>query len=434
MRITKSLLYIFSRIEYHGDSDMAPCRPLHQPDIGGKSMKAFQYNGMPKVYFGENALAEAFSAELPKTGPRVMLAYGGGSLRKNGIYDEIKRLLEGAGKTVFPFGGIMPNPTYRKVQEGARFAQENAIDFILAAGGGSVLDCAKMISAQAKMEGDIWEAEFTKHLLPTEFIPMAAVLTASGTGSEVNDDAVITNEDLKIKDDMVGALPAFAVLNPAYTLSVPMTQAVSGAFDSLSHCMEIYFGKPAETNLSDELNEAVMRNIICHIREMIRNPGDVSVRSELMWDSTVAETGILKLGKETDFQNHMIEHQLGALTDCSHGQGLAVIHPAVYRHLAGDNTEKFVRFAREVWHLAPDGRTDLEFALAGIDALADFIREIGLPATLTELKAGMPAGNPDPADPGILRQVADTCIIRPGCARKLGRDEIYAILMECIGG
>ena len=263
---------------------------------------------------------------------------------------------------------------------------------------------------------------------------MGAVVTAFGTGAEMNNGAVITHVEKKQKAPLWGAFYDFAILDPAYTMSMSMKQVISGAFDALSHCMEIYFGKPAETNLSDELNEAVMRNIICHIREMIRNPGDVSVRSELMWDSTVAETGILKLGKVTDFQAHMIEHQLGALTDCSHGQGLAVIHPAVYRHLAGDNTEKFVRFAREVWHLAPDGRTDLEFALAGIDALADFIREIGLPATLTELKAGMPAGNPDPADPGILRQVADTCIIRPGCARKLGRDEIYAILMECIGG
>jgi alcohol dehydrogenase YqhD (iron-dependent ADH family) len=396
-------------------------------------MKAFQYNGMPKVYFGENALATAFSAELPGIGPRVMLAFGGGSIRKNGIYDAVVRHLDSAGKTIVPFGGIMPNPTYAKVLEGARIAREKNIDFILAVGGGSVLDCAKMISAQARMTEDIWDAEFRDHRLPAEFIPMASVLTASGTGSEVNDDAVITNEEKKIKEDMIGALPAFAVLDPAYTLSVPMMQAVSGAFDSLSHCMEIYFGKPAETNLSDEMDEAVMRNIICHIRAMIRNPGDVSVRSELMWDSTIAETGILKLGKETDFQNHMIEHQLGALTDCSHGQGLAVIHPAVYRHLVSDNTAKFVRFAREVWHLAPDGRTDTEFGLAGIHALADFIREIGLPTTLTELRANMPAGRPDPADPAILRQVADTCILRPGCARQMSREEIYEILLECIG-
>lgn len=190
--------------------------------------------------------------------------------------------------------------------------------------------------------------EFVDGKLPTEFIPMAAVTTASGTGSEMNNGAVITNEELKIKAGMLGALSKFAVLDPAYTLTVPMKQVVSGAFDTLSHAMETYFGKPLENNVSDEINEAIMRNTIRNIRAAIKDPQDIQARSELMWDSAMAENGILKLGKVTDFQAHQIEHQLGAYTDCNHGQGLAVIHPVLYRHIYEAGVSKFARFAKEV--------------------------------------------------------------------------------------
>lgn len=395
-------------------------------------MKTFQYNGMPKVYFGEGSLHAALAAELPKAGRKVLLAYGGGSIKKNGIYDDVMKQLKDAGKEVIEFSGIMANPTYAKVQEGAALVRENHADFILAVGGGSVIDCCKIVSAQAMMEEDIWTAEFAKHVYPTAFVPMGAVTTVSGTGSEMNNGAVITNEDTKQKNGMGGALAEFAVLDPSYTLTVPMKQAVSGAFDTLSHCMETYFGRPAETNVSDEINEAVMRNVITNIRRMIRDPQDVNVRAELEWDSAMAENGILKLGKQTDFQNHMLEHQLGAYTDCSHGQGLAVIHPFVYRHLVKDNTAKFARFAREVWHLEADGRTEEELADAGIDALASFIREIGLPSSLTELKENLRKGSPDPTDKELLKKVADSTIITPGCARQMSHEEIFEILQEAI--
>ncbi|MGI5990406.1 MAG: iron-containing alcohol dehydrogenase [Lachnospiraceae bacterium] len=395
-------------------------------------MNTFKYAGMPVVYFGEGALKTALSSELSHFGPRVLLAYGGGSIKRNGIYDAIMEQLKQAGKTVTEFSGIMANPTYEKVQEGAALVKANQIDFILAAGGGSVIDCCKIVSAQARMDADIWSEEFTEHRFPTEFVPMGAVTTVSGTGSEMNSGAVITNEKTHQKNGMAGALASFAVLDPAYTLSVPMKQAVSGAFDTLSHCMETYFGKPSESNVSDEINEAVMRNVIANTRAMIRDPKDLKARSELMWDSSMAENGILKLGKQTDFQNHMLEHQLGAYTDCNHGQGLAVIHPVVYRHLANDNMAKFVRFAGEVWHLSRDGRTDTQLALAGIDALAAYIREIGLPTSLTALKENLRPGSPDPTDKDLLRKVADSTIITPGCARQFTADELYQILLECI--
>ncbi|WP_300629838.1 iron-containing alcohol dehydrogenase [uncultured Thomasclavelia sp.] len=386
-------------------------------------MNNFKMTNMPKVYFGQGALKEALNTELKTVGNNVLLAYGGGSIKKTGIYDEVVTLLKEAGKNIFEFNGIMSNPTYAKVLEGAKIVKDNQIDFIIAVGGGSVIDCCKIVSAQAKVDQDIWQMEFVDGKLPTEFIPMAAVTTASGTGSEMNNGAVITNEELKIKAGMLGALSKFAVLDPAYTLTVPMKQVVSGAFDTLSHAMETYFGKPLENNVSDEINEAIMRNTIRNIRAAIKDPQDIQARSELMWDSAMAENGILKLGKVTDFQAHQIEHQLGAYTDCNHGQGLAVIHPVLYRHIYEAGVSKFARFAKEVWHVDDTNLTEKETALKGIEALADFIKEIGLPTTLTQMNI---------TDVDMLKKVADSSNITAGCCKQLSHDEIFEILKECL--
>lgn len=386
-------------------------------------MNNFKMTNMPKVYFGQGALKEALNTELKTVGDNVLLAYGGGSIKKTGIYDEVVTLLKEAGKNIFEFNGIMSNPTYAKVLEGAKIVKDNQIDFIIAVGGGSVIDCCKIVSAQAKVDQDIWQMEFVDGKLQTEFIPMAAVTTASGTGSEMNNGAVITNEELKIKAGMLGALSKFAVLDPAYTLTVPMKQVVSGAFDTLSHAMETYFGKPLENNVSDEINEAIMRNTIRNIRAAIKDPQDIQARSELMWDSAMAENGILKLGKVTDFQAHQIEHQLGAYTDCNHGQGLAVIHPVLYRHIYEAGVSKFARFAKEVWHVDDTNLTEKETALKGIEALADFIKEIGLPTTLTQMNI---------TDVDMLKKVADSSNITAGCCKQLSHDEIFEILKECL--
>ena len=230
----------------------------------------------------------------------------------------------------------MPNPTYAKVQEGAKMVREQGIDFILAVGGGSVIDCCKIVSAQAKLDEDIWEMQYAKHQYPTEFVPMGAVVTASGTGAEQNNGAVITHEEKKLKQPLLGAYHTFAVLDSDLTRTLPMKQVISGAFDTLSHCMETYMGRPQATNLSDEINESVMRSVIKNLRALIANPDDDFARGELMWASAMAENGLLKLGKQTDFQCHMLEHAVGAYTDCNHGQGLAVIHPILYRHLLSE--------------------------------------------------------------------------------------------------
>ena len=384
-------------------------------------MNNFIFENKTKVYFGKGGVKENLSGLLKKYGQTVMLAYGGGSIKRNGVYDEVMGILHDAGKTVVEFSGIMPNPTYAKVQAGAKLARENHVDLILAVGGGSVSDCCKVISAQAKLDEDIWEMENVKHVNPTQFIPLGTIVTVFGTGSEMNSGAVITHEEKKIKGAVWGAQADFAFLDPEYTMSVPMKQVLSGAFDTLSHAMETYFGKPAENNLSDDINEAVMRSVIRNIRVLLHDPSNYNARSELAWASAMAENGILKIGKVTDFQCHMLEHQLGAYTNCNHGAGLAVIHPVLYRHICKSGAARFARFAQNVWGVAPRASEE-ETALAGVEALANFIREIGMPVSFREL------GIPTDTD---LRAIADSTVLTPGCCKKMTHDEIYEILTEC---
>ena len=381
-------------------------------------MQKFVYEYPTKVYFGEGAAKEHLAEAVAGYGENVMLAYGGGSVKKNGIYDEVKKILEDAGKKVTDFNGIMSNPTFAKVQEGAELAKKEKIDLILAVGGGSVIDCCKIVAAQAKTDKDLWEMEMTEHQFPTDVIPMGAVVTASGTGAEMNGGAVITNEEKVIKAGMAAAAPRFAILDPAYTASVPRMQVISGAFDTLSHAMETYLGNSDQDNVSDDVALAIMRNTVVNMRRLMGNIDDMQARGNLMWDSAMAENGILKVGRVTDFQAHQMEHQLGAYTDCNHGQGLAVIHPAYYRHIVKDAQEKFTRFAKEVF--------GADTAEAGVEALADFIRECGLPTRMGELKSKVEI------TPELLRNVADTCNVIKCGPRELSRDEIYDILMECM--
>ena len=381
-------------------------------------MNHFTYSYPTKVYFGEGTLAGSLRQELSGMGKTVMLAYGGGSLKKSGIYDELKGLLLQAGKEVVDFDQIMPNPTYAKVQEGARLARERHVDFILAAGGGSVIDCCKVVSAQAVIEEDIWEMEYSSGKFPTDGIPMGAVVTASGTGAEMNSGAVITYEEKVWKGPILGTAAAFAILDPACTATVPPMQVLSGAFDTLSHAMETYLGNSDQDNVSDNVALAIMRNTVANMNRLLLDINDMQARGNLMWDSAMAENGILKVGRLTDFQAHQIEHQLGAYTDCNHGQGLAVIHPVYYRHILPDAKDKFTRFAKEVF--------GVDTAKEGLDALAGFIKKCGLPTKLGELRSKAPI------TPELLRHVADTCNIIKCNPRELDREEIYEILCKCM--
>ena len=381
-------------------------------------MNTFTYSYPVKVYFGEGAALQALAQELPKVGKTVMLAYGGGSVKASGVYDELKNALTQAGKDVVDFSGIMPNPTYAKAQEGAKLAKERGVDFILAVGGGSVIDCCKVISAQAVLEEDIWSMEYESGKFPTAGIPMGAVVTASGTGAEMNSGAVITYEEKVWKGPVVGTCASFAVLDPAYAATVPPMQVLSGAFDTLSHAIETYLGTSDKDNVSDDVALAIMKNTVVNMRRLLVDINDMQARGNLMWDSAMAENGILKVGRLTDFQAHQIEHQLGAYTDCNHGQGLAVIHPAYYRHILNDAREKFTRFAKEVFGAAT--------AEEGIEALTAFISECGLPTKMSQLKSRVEI------TPQVLRQVADTCNLIKCNPRPLSRDEIYEILCECL--
>lgn len=326
---------------------------------------------------------------------------------------------------MFEFPGIIPNPTYTRVLEGAKLVRENHIDLILAAGGGSVMDCCKAVSMAAAYPGDLW-TNFRARPGVVDFdpVPLGIIVTVSGTGSECNGGAVITNEELKIKTgrDYPKCNARFTLMDPAYTFSVPMFQMASGGFDTLSHIMEIYFSAPDEENVSDDIAEALMRGVIRDLRAAIVDREDYSARSNLMWEAAMAENRIIKLGKQTDFQCHMMEHQLGAYTDCNHGAGLAVLHPAYYRRICEAGAKKFARFAVRVWDIPAGGRSETELARAGVEALADFIREIGLPATLREL--GVTEETP-------LEEIAASVPLSPGGYGKLKTEDVLAVFRAC---
>lgn len=388
-------------------------------------MNNFIFENGTKAILGKGCVKEYLACFLRNCGNNVMLAYGGGSIKKNGIYDEIIEILKAEKKNVTEFHGIMANPTYDKVLEGAELARKNQVDVILAAGGGSVIDCAKAVSLAAKYDGDIWDNFWAKPgIIDFEPIPLCVVVTVAGTGSEMNGGAVITNEKLKIKTgrDYPKCNPKLALLDPTYTYSVPVKQMVSGGFDTLSHIMEIYFSEPDEPNVSDDIAEALMCGVIRDLRAAMKDPQDYTARSNLMWEATMAENRMIKLGKKTDFECHMMEHQLGAYTNCNHGEGLAVLHPVYYRHICECGVKKFARFARSVWKIPQEGKSETELAYAGVEALADFIREIGLPTSLQEL------GVTDETD---LKKIADSCACVQSAYKIMNHEEIYEIFQEC---
>ncbi len=388
-------------------------------------MNSFVYENATKIYFGRGGVREHLAEAVQAFGKTVMLAYGGGSIKKNGIYGEVTEALKAAGKEIVEFSGIMPNPTYRKVLEGKKMVQEKGVDFILGVGGGSVMDCCKAISMAAATDKDVWKEYWIERgNVDFEPVPVGVVVTVVGTGSEVNGEGVITNEEEKIKTsrNYPRCNPRFAILDPEYTYSVPPLQTAAGGFDMLSHVMETYFSAPDGDNLSDAISEAIMRSIIDNLPLAIEEPENYEARSNLMWASSMAEIGIIKLGKRCDFEAHMIEHQMGAYTDCNHGMGLAVIHPAYYRRICKDGLAKFVKFAKNVWGIPGEGMSDIQLAYAGIDALEAFVRRIGLPATLRELGF---------SDKSLFEPIAASCILNDGGYRVLTKEEIVEILEEC---
>ena len=379
----------------------------------------FTYYNPTKIHFGKNAL-EKLSEELKNYGNTIMLAYGKGAIKRTGLYDKVVAVLKENGKTVVELSGIMPNPTYAKVMEGVKLVKENNVDLILAVGGGSTIDCAKAISVSAYCEEDAWTKYWVNcEPVSNKIVPVASILTMAGTGSEMNAGSVITNEEVKLKNGRVfgsNVNPKFSILNPEYTYTVPKYQMVAGIFDIMSHLMEMYFSGE-DDNTSDYMIEGVLRSVINSTKVAINDPENYEARSNIMWSSSLALCKILGLGKEQDWEVHMIEHQLGAYTDCTHGMGLAAISLPYYRYIYKFGLDKFVRFAKEVWKVDDTGKTKEETALAGIDAMEDFMKECGIVTSIKELGA----------TEEMLPLIADSTILCGGY-KVLTAEEVLEIL------
>lgn len=383
----------------------------------------FEFFNPTQVFFGRSAM-ENLGAVLSQYGDRVLLAYGGGSIRENGIYDQVMEVLRACGKTVTEFSGILPNPTYAKALEGGALARACQADLILAVGGGSVIDCAKAVAIAAVEEGDLWNKYWEgKQPLDCVPLPVGAILTMVGTGSEMDGDSVLTNEKTKRKTSCwdYAIYPQFAILNPEFTFSVPEYQMVSGIFDTLSHIMEIYLSPEDEDNISDDFAEALMRSILRNTPVAIANPRDYVARSNLMWASSLALSGILAPSKQEDWEVHQIQHQIAAYYPSAHGMGLAAVSPAYYRLVCPHGLPRFRRFAVNVWGIDPAGKSDREVALAGIDAMAAFIRDSRMTPNLRAL--GIP-------DESRLAEIAATCNLRRGGYYTLTREDVLQVLRE----
>lgn len=382
----------------------------------------FTYENPTRVHFGRSAL-DHLPQELAGYGDTVLLVYGKNAIKRIGLYDRITAILRDCGKTVVELPGIKSNPTYAQLLEGARLVRENRVDLILAVGGGSVIDCAKGISVSAYCEGDPWQRYWMDfEEVDNPLVPVGCVLTMAGTASEMNGGSVITNEEQTIKNGRVFPAkvnPRFAILNPEYTYSVPKAQMVSGIFDTMSHLMEQYFSGD-DDNTTDYIIEGVMESLIRSAREALKNPEDYEARSNLMWCATMGLNTVTGLSKAQDWEVHMIEHQLGAYTDCPHGAGLAAISVPYYRYIYRDGLDKFVRFAAKVWGIDPHGMDKEQAALAGIEALAAFIRELGLPATLRELGA----------TEDMLPKIAASAV-KGGGYRRMEEADILKVLEAC---
>ena len=383
----------------------------------------FSYQNPTRIHFGKKAINK-LANELREYGKNILLVYGKASIKKIGLYDQVMNILQAEGKNVVELAGINANPRYTQLLDGARLVREHNIDLILAVGGGSVIDCAKGIACAAYAEGDVWQRYYVnQEPVTNRIIPVGSILTMAGTGSEMNSGSVITNEAENLKIGRVYPLalvtPRFSILNPEYTYSVPKYQMISGIFDIFSHLMEQYFSGDDDCT-SDYLIEGLMLSLISASRKAIVNPEDYEARSNIMWCATMGLNKILGLSKTQDWEVHMIEHQLGAYTDCAHGIGLAIISPTYYRYIYRYGLHKFVRYAKVVWGVEDKGQGDEAIALEGINRLEAFIAELGIPATLREVGA----------TEEMLPLIANSTALGGGY-KQLNAEDILAILKAC---
>ena len=347
----------------------------------------FTYCNPTRLYFGKDAM-KGLEEELPKYGKNVLLVYGGGSIKKNGIYAQVKAALEKCGKTVFEDAGVMPNPTVEKLYEAVERARAAKADLILAVGGGSVCDYAKAVSVSVHCDEDPWEKYYIRFEEPTcEIVPVACVLTMVGTGSEMNGGSVITNHAQKLKIGHVfgtEVFPKFSVLNPEFTFTLPKYQMVAGFYDIMSHILEQYFSG-TDDNTSDYIMEGLLRSLIHSAPIAKKNPTDYEARSNIMWTATWALNTLVAMGKDTDWEVHMLGQAVGAHTDATHGMTLAAVSMAYYRYIMPYGLAKFRRYAVSVWGVDPAGKTDEAVAAEGLERMEAWMRPLGLVMNLTDL-------------------------------------------------
>lgn len=385
----------------------------------------FTYCNPTKLYFGKNSL-KYLNIELPKYGDKVVLIYGGGSIKKNGIYDEVIDILRKNKKEVVEISGVMPNPTLAKLYEGIEIARNHHADFLLAVGGGSVCDYAKAVSVSVNCDEEPWEKYYVRFEEPEcEILPVGCVLTMVGTGSEMNAGAVITNQNTKQKTGHVftdeTVMPKFSILNPEYTMTLPHYQMVSGIYDIFNHICEQYFSGD-DDNTSDYISEGLMRSLIHSSRAAIINPNDYEARSNIMWTATWALNTLVSRGKSTDWMVHMLGQAVNGYTNATHGMTLSAVSIPYYRHIMPYGLEKFKRFAINVWNIKQNDKTDKQIAEEGLLAMERWMKEIGMTMNISEL--GVTAD--------MIDGIADVTVIMERGYKTLDRNEIVQIFKECL--
>ena len=382
----------------------------------------FTYSNPTKLYFGDDAL-DNLGAELQNYGKNVLFVYGGGSIKKNGIYDEVIKILKENGKEVFEDGGVMPNPTVEKLYEGCERARNGKVDLILAVGGGSVCDYAKAVSISAYCESDPWEKYYLKmEDVDNKIIPVGCVLTMVGTGSEMNGGSVITNHKQKLKIGHVfgdNVFPKFSILNPKFTFTLPKYQMVAGFFDIMSHILEQYFSGD-DDNTSDYIMEGLLKSLIHSSRVAVKNPTDYEARSNIMWIATWALNTLVAKGKTTDWMVHMIGQSVGAYTDATHGMTLSAVSMPYYRYIMPYGLHKFKRYAVNVWNVPAHNKTDEQIAQEGLLAMESWMKEIGLVMNITDLGVSE----------DMLDGITDGTFIMDGGYKILDKQEIKEILKQ----
>jgi len=381
----------------------------------------FTYSNPTKLYFGDDSL-KSLNIELPKYGSNVVLVYGGGSIKKNGIYDDVISILKENGKTVTEISGVMPNPTVEKLYEGIEIARNANVDLILAVGGGSVCDYSKALSVSVNCGEDPWKKYYLRFDEPTcEIIPVGCVLTMAGTGSEMNAGAVITNHASKLKIGHVFAdekiMPRFSILNPKYTLTLPKYQMSAGIYDIFNHICEQYFSGD-DDNTSDYISEGLMKSLIHSSRIANENPQDYEARSNIMWTATWALNTLIAKGKSTDWMVHMLGQAAGAVTDATHGMTLSAVSLAYYKYIMDEGLSKFVRFALNVWNVKPDGKSDRDVALEGLCAMENWMKELGLAMNLREIGAAE----------DMIDDIVNATLILDGGYKALTKNDVRKII------